>query len=591
MKRSIVKIGALISVLPGVCLLQGRDMRTPLSVSGPYGYMHYPLHHHDEREKKCLNVDVEIFQAMYNRNAYNAFDCSGERTQVPLSTLMFNQPVFSIAQAFPNSFVGGAIPTNPFVTVSELAPRIDYEEEGMMFGLTLGMHSKSNRWHYGLRIHLPYREIEMEEQCDSTATAGGSVDVSNLRAVFATRQETITNATTPPQTETNEVFAVRLDYLTALNIVAVPAQPFVIYSDPTSGGVITMAGQNVTGNIPSAGTVTFEDPSIAVIGSNLGVMPTAQRWGDFTTAISDVVAADGSGVSNGTRARFASDVNYTPLGTNTPAQGTLFVVPSIDSTSSLITSGAQIILDQLNRSLGSLQGSVNDFLVAQGVDFCTTSTMGIGDLDIEFYASHDWSKRVWTELEFGIRLPTGHKIRNPLQLLLQPLGNNGHVELRGGLIAGFDCTRSLKLKVDAAYTWVLEATEQVAAAFQGATVKNIGPVVPARVKWQYFVGHVDATFLHPRNQSLGCNLGYEFFYKHADQIRYCSPTAADFIGNVAPVDSCLAAARTREIAHKVRSEVFYIAPCCNVFLGFSSVVAGKNVPVETDMHVGLSVYY
>jgi len=185
------------------------------------------------------------------------------------------------------------------------------------------------------------------------------------------------------------------------------------------------------------------------------------------------------------------------------------------------------------------------------------------------------------------------------------------------------------LTSDGAYHKVFKHTEQVAAAFKGATVKNLGPTLCANIDWQYVVWHLDLNFVHPENPGLGFDIGYELYWKGHDEACFvgssgiancgtgcsnncssgcstngsngCSTdlcctssfitTAKDFLGVTKQLDPCVLAINTSQLAHKIRVEFFHRWNFCDVFAGWSQVFAGKNSMQETSWHIGMEIIW
>jgi hypothetical protein len=152
-------------------------------------------------------------------------------------------------------------------------------------------------------------------------------------------------------------------------------------------------------------------------------------------------------------------------------------------------------------------------------------------------------------------------------------------------------TEWLGITLDASYTYVFRANEKRAAAFAGATVLNIGTTVNAEVHWSYVMAHLDLTFFHPRNRDLGWSVGYEFYDKQKDKIRYCQTTAIDCLGREESINECLAASLSNTQTHKFRCEFFDRIGFAEFFAGASQIFAGKFAMKESEWHIGVAVFF
>lgn len=565
MKKLLYQVSLFCLIAVSV---QAREIRTPLPLY--YAPYHYPT--------VCCDTgrswNIDLLGGAYYRSAQD------------LGALIFGADNFTLAQAFPQSSTGGAL-SNPFVTISTLSPRFEYTEHGAMFGANFCKYLGDDRWHFGVRARIPVRDITVEEVC-----GGNNLTGETLADVFQTRTETID---VDGIVSSNTVFSARLDFLSAL-----PGTPesLVIYSDPDASGHLSIAHIDSTGNIPTGGPVANNMPPVAVIARTDSSLPTGQPWGNVNTSITGVVAADGSGLADNQRGRFASDNNYAPLAVDISHQSKLFIVPTINNVAlpgdpiAQTNSGANQILNAIQSSIGALDSSVVSFIQEQKLDFCAGRSKGLGDVDIELFGGYVWGceRRVWTDLLLGARLPTADRLCDCTKILKQPLGNNGHVEVRTGAQIGYDALSWLKFNITGRYSWVLKRSETIAAPFTGATIKNIGPCVKADISWNYFIGDFDITL--SASDCCGCDIGYEFYYKSCDKISLCARTATDFaLRPEQPLDARVAARCTKVLAHKIRAEFFMATGVCELFSGFEQVVAGSNTLRDTDWYAGLRVRF
>jgi len=624
MKQNKLIIAILLSAV-GFGGVQARTISTPLPLY--QGYAHYPINRWDPVDN-CAGMVFNLWGAGYSRTADEAFgpktdassgcgdrntnnDCSsassGGACPLPfastgltcgasninnetLTQLIFGKSSFAVGESFAGGVAGSTGSGNPFVTLSILSPQYDYREQGAFFGMELGKRFGCHkRWRSGLRARVPYRDIDMQESC---AGEGGESNTTGQTVAdfYQVRQETNNFGATPV---TNQVFAARLDFLSLLNRIPLNVtggtDPLVRYS---STG-LTIGGQP----LDTALVVLGESPFVEAIDSTNGSIPASQRWGNLPESGSTGIAADGTGLINLQRGRFVTGTNYTILGASPAAQSQLWIVPDVGGALStspgVVLPGATTVADEIANAVNSLGGanaSVVPFLQANGIKFCQGGRRkGVGDLDLEWYLGYQRCTNMWAELLFGVRVPTGKKHINPLLLVEQPLGNNGHVELRPGLLFGCDRWKHVKFHMDLTYSFVLQRIEHLPASFLGATIQNLGPDTLGKVSWHYFWGLFEATFLHPQNDALGATLAYEVYAKQSDKVCFCQKQAADFNGNLQTLDPRILACNTNRIAHKVRGELFCAAKCCNLFAGFSHTIAGRNITKDTDWYLGLTV--
>lgn len=609
----------IIAILASCMTVAARDMRTPLPLYK--GYIHYPVDRNRVIEN-CLYLDINVWGAGYARSAINGYgperqsekeacgcsstsscpsalpakDCNESR-KVELTALLFGKADFRLAQAFAGAVAGGA-GNNPFISISTLSPRFDYREMGAFFGCDVTQRfGCEDRWRSGVRARLPFRDIEQELKADSDLVG------ETLDDVYLVRQETNTLQEPSHAPVTNsQVYAARLDFLSSLKRIAFTAnggtEDLVIYRNSSKGNEMTVGDQKVSGGLSSAQSPLNDAPFVAAIQSNSGEAPVSVRWADTPQNSATVISAAGTGLSDLQRGRFVNNIDYTPLGTDSVAQSDLWIVPNIDATTGIVLGGANIVGTEIANSVNALtEKSVEGFIKAKGIDFGAGRTKGLGDFDVELFLGYDpeWCfchcEDFWAEFQLGMRAPTGKKVRNPLKPLLQPTGNNGHFEFRPGIAAGCKHWGDIYLNFDLTYSWVLKAREKLPAAFEGATIQNIGPEIDGKVSWGYFWSHVNLTFLHPHSKNFGLTIGYEAYVKQRDKIYFDCTQAFDFNGNLQTLDAKLLACNTNRVANKIRAELFFACDCCNIFAGFSQVFSGKNITRDTDLYLGLNVNF
>lgn len=246
-----------------------------------------------------------------------------------------------------------------------------------------------------------------------------------------------------------------------------------------------------------------------------------------------------------------------------------------------------------------------EWLHDRGIDFETFTKEGLGDADAELFFEHTFAEQdTSVELAIGGKLPTGKKReydRNPYYL---PLGNGGHGEVRGSGTLSWRPSSWFNLKGFASYNLVLEGIEECRAAFSGATIKNFGPKAEASVEWQYFLGRVDATFVHPHSIRIVGLLGYEFYYKREEEFRFKDEkmqswlgklydiTSDSFLSSTHTLDNTLANQDTQAVGHRLHWELAYRHNSwLEMFLGGAWSFAGKNLARELDAHFGFNILF
>ncbi len=555
---------SLLLVLIGSAL-QARTLFTPLEMRRgalikPYKDINDP--------DWCYNVWV----AGYQRSADEAYNNEG--CKEPLSALLFGKADFKGQEAFPES----RSKLNPLLMLSCLSPRVRYKESGAYFGADIQRYY-NDCWRVGFRATIPARKMNIT-RCKNGRDGASQLGGSTVNDFVAQGPETVDGATV-------QSYAYRLDFLSLLPYTCEQNCPgsnicIVDYSDETfPNNPITISNEDIT---EQQGT------QVSALKSSNGSIPS-QPWAIEQAEAQQLapISADGSLVQN--RGRFTSDTDYTPLGNSQENQGELFIVPSVSDENT--TSQARVIAQQVNELLACINQEAEDAFGDCGICFEDQCFSGAGDLNTELYAGYFYSPCLYLEGFIGMRWPTGKRDRDPLFVLRQSLGNNGHYEFKLGGQLLWEAHEWVSFHADITGFILTRNKECVATSFKGATVKNIGLPVVADVKWNYLLFHADLFFTPPCWQyNVGGVLGYELYYKSQDDIRFCQNAATDCLGMIALLDPCPLEEDTRVIGHKIRGEAF-IDACewLQLYGGGTTVVGGENVPNTTAWHLGFSVYF
>lgn len=577
------------------------------------------------------------------------------RDTVSLAETFFGQETFTGIDAFAHiaGQACPVVVGNPFMSFAKISPVFHYTERGFVAGGHIEYDfGECSNWYLGARAALPFKNIRVDRDLSCNKLEEGLEDVM-LQVLQRVDPEiavpagtTVTPVPGPgaaivmnagaaqtvnnPDGNIRSVYAYRLDFLTALRMPGTPnsvvkytpANIAIAGIDVTKeivqpGGLGTVAETKTAyfaaqGNIGAAGSYSFAlnypreatrhvyalrstDGTLAsvqgsIFDSNTGEVRIAQ---DVTP--DGNVAANGSGGANGARLAFVAGTDYAPLAGNCDAQSELFIIPNSRGTGEVMPDGAAIgaTIDYIIKSsLSSFNTSALGFLESKGIDLCHNQRVsGFGDLDTDLYLGYDFTECFYGEFAVGARWPTGKKMKDAGLVYYQPTGNNGHFELKAQGDLGWQPTHWAGLHVNASYSHVFSRTEKKAAAFKGATVKNIGPSIDAKVSYGYFVGHFDVTLFHPENCNLGLAVGYELYAKRKDKVTFATAMAKDLNGDLKPLDETILEKDTNAVSHKIRGEMFHRWNYCELFIGASRAFAGRSVLKETEAHVGIGIYF
>lgn len=543
---------------------------------------------------------------------------------------------------------------NPFMSFAKISPVFHYTERGFVAGAHVEYDfGDCSNWYVGARAVLPFKNIRVDRDLSCNKLEEGLEDVMlqvlqrvdpkipvpatpNLLAPFPGPGAATTSAGTAinpginnPDANVRSVYAYRLDFLSALRMPGTPdsvvkytpANIEIAGIDVTTDTSLAANKQNITkiayfdaaqstGGVAGNYSFTLAYPQVATrhvyaLRSTDGTLASVQgSIFDSTTGevkiaqdappLGGNVAFNGTGGNNGDRLAFQVG-DYAPLAGNCDAQSELFIIPNSRGTGELMPDGAAIgaTIDYIIKSsLSSFNTSALGFLESKGIDLCHNQRVsGFGDLDTDLYLGYDFTECFYGEFAIGARWPTGKKMKDAGLVYYQPTGNNGHFELKAQGDLGWQPTHWAGLHVNASYSHVFSRTEKKAAAFKGATVKNIGPSIDAKVSYGYFVGHFDVTLFHPENCNLGLAVGYELYAKRKDKVTFATAMAKDLNGDLKPLDETILEKDTNAVSHKIRGEMFHRWNYCELFIGASRAFAGRSVLKETEAHVGIGIYF
>lgn len=575
------------------------EFRSPLI--GRTGPMRYVLEEWDEDD-----WGAKLWTSCYTRNTDKAFLSHGTNTH-PLSALFFGKSCFSLSEALPGAYTTpGTEYYSPFVAVATLEPRISYEESGFSIGGRLAYAICNNKGRIGIRGRVPFRRIEIERE-----DLGDKYDdpLENLVTGEVVTRESITGAADIAK----DVFtrAIRLDFLQALVYTA--------NGDPILG--FDSAGEAAITTNKAAWDLHLANPDneiTAVVQSPVGTLPRSpdRFLGIHQTPVTapTTLPANG-GVSDATQYAFWTGTDYTPLNIHTgtdaekmaakqrAAELWAISVHSPGQGGNSFTTKTDSMWTVIDHALKNYQQNVYAWLEDRGFEFASETRAGIGDIDVDLFYEHQLHDDIVGEVFAGVRIPTGsdNYCCNPYR---PHLGNGNHWELSLGGLLAWQAATCINLKIDGRYSFVLSSEEKRPAAFVGACVKNIGPCVCANVDWDYFVGHIDLNFFHPKTDAISSLVGYEFYYKTTDSIRFKCSTLESWLGqiynstteewesNAGTLSSCVAEMHTQAIAHKICFETsFRITKWFELFCGATYVFAGKNVSRDADCHGGFVVSF
>lgn len=592
--------------------LGATEFRAPLSTEmGPLRYVI------DAEEWESSDYSLKLWSACYGRESHKAFMKHGTNTD-HLSALFFNKSSFGLSEIFPNSCPDIATELyTPFLAVTNLKPRITYNENGLSVGARLAVPVYKNKGRVGLRVHVPFRKIEIERE-DS-----GDKDTNQLDDLMTGEVVTRDSGdTTGAFGDATDVFAraIRLDFLQALPYTA-ERKPILDFLDSPQGLASDIGGFmllwesfTATNRVNRSGVV-IHSPEGTVPKSpdrKLGINQTPLA-ADAPTAL----PADGN-ISDDKQYYFAGTppspiTDYSALDIHScsaaakaqAAQLWLTTVHAKGQGGSEFSTGTENLWNVIDLALKNFENeNIYEWLGDRGFEFESNTRSGLGDIDLDFFYEHMFGDELVAEATIGVRFPTGSSddyCGNPYKA---HLGNGEHFEIRPGLLVAWQPIDWLNIKLDGRFSFVLSSVEKRMATFNGATIKNIGPCIDADVDWNYFIGNLDFNLFHPKTDAISTVIGYQFYYKTEDNICYKCASMESWLGkkfntttkvwdeNKQTLDPCVDEMHTQAIAHRLRLETsFRISQWFELFCGGMYTFAGKNIPRECDCHGGFVVSF
>lgn len=580
---------------------------------------------HVFEEWSSEDYGFQLWASGYGREAHKAFKSHGTGTQ-PLTSLFFNKADFRLSEIFPNSLVKRASEFyNPFVRVLKISPRASYTEKGVFLGFKFAYPIYKNKGRLGVRASIPFRAVEIEKQ-DSF-----SKDDAQLKDLAFSGVKTelikIDGTKYSPKVEAARAFAVRWDFLEAISKDKFRSS-YVVYNGTNSDGKVQLGGahdMNDTSLKPMLGGVTYcpegqipRPPARRVAVPGYSTVGTA---GTVDAATAMPVAGnilDGRtnvyGFEHGTADKYKywedeQATNVTNRLNMQAKKANMWLVSAHKFNDGKLTgdadSGSQQVYESLFMELfNQYPDNALEWMADRGFEFMSSRRAGLGDIDMDLFYEHQFNEDFMGEVTLGVRFPTGGSSKFYTNPYHPNLGNGEHFEVKIGSMLAWQPLDWLNLKLTTRYSFVLETSEQRAAAFSGAQIKNIGPRADADVDWGYFVGQLDFNIFHPKTDAISALIGYEFYYKTKDNVNFkktkmqswlgkeMSTTTAVFATAEYNLSNSLAEKNTEAIGHKIRVESsFRISKWFELFFGGSYTIAGQNLPREMDGHAGFVVEF
>lgn len=255
--------------------------------------------------------------------------------------------------------------------------------------------------------------------------------------------------------------------------------------------------------------------------------------------------------------------------------------------------------------------SAEQWLFRNGYTMATNQRTGLGDITVNPYYDHSFS-RAWNGGVYAhVSIPTGGSRRMGENPYKARLGNDNHFELGGGANVAWQAFDWMNVRLDAMAAYALPAKERIAIPCKDATVRALGPTIDADIDYTRIKASLDSTFVHPRTSSLATTIGYDFEFKTKDNVSLKSKdytfknladdkdswfggtwdnVAGGFRAKTIALDPAVQARNTESISHQFRMETSWKATReLSLFWGASSTPFGQNAMKATTVYGGMSV--
>ncbi|MDQ5940521.1 MAG: hypothetical protein QG632_247 [Candidatus Dependentiae bacterium] len=582
-------------LVPGVlmvCMSFGvlaREFRAPIVVSqGGWDF--------DPREKSQWHITSDV--DWYSRSAHRAFGSFGLKAG-ELSTLFFNADTFRMSHIFEHCLVAHNTEFyNPFMRTMLMQPRVEYYENGMNVAMNISRTVLDGKGAWGIRVKAPIRAIDTVRKDIESRRDSQTEDVARFQI---------------NQVASTQVgFAYRLDFLEAIpttdfsssrvNYAAIDGSNTYIdifAEDPRSGGAGAVYVPE--GMVPRATQVgvlytsTFGAPALPA---------------SLTGLDEQTIYAFGNGSFSGLAD--SASINTSTRVANQDKKATVWVTSTHEAGGAYHGSGTATgsISSGIKDYISSFNANVHQWLYERGYIFQTTRQVGLGDIDIETYYDHSFGDRIVGGVSALLRLPTAcgsgsdesNYTGNPYR---SHTGNGRHFEVGAGLHLNAETRSWLMMHVDAEYRFALARTEKTCGTPVESMIKNIGSVQLADVSWHSVVANGELHFCHPQTTDITGYIGYQFYWKRKDTVRFTSSTVDSWLGakyssttqdytvdNSIALDNNLAAANTEQFANRVKAGVVYhLSDWLSIRAGAALTFAGQNMPKEADVYAGCRVTF
>lgn len=663
-KKFVSKIKAVLSL--GILALNVSlfaEFRGPVAAeSGPFRYFF---------EEPSDSGSFRWWSSCYTKWAAKSFTEKHGRNLTDFPTLLFGKSDFRLCHILPDCLADLTYENyHPLLRTSRLRLNADYSETAVIFGFKFDYPiytQKDSSSRISIEVSIPFKRTRVTKYDNEGAKLGAQLqDVMAIQSMRLEGSDALFGATAQDQDPANwlsnsDVITMRLDFLEALLQETKNRASFVDYVSPVDPNAAHLSGQravkagssvvsfnneelNSTGAIPGIKNSDDTDPVYGQLKFMMIYVPEGQIPNfvrNFSVPTKDSSSyrelPPDANIANAPnhfyfKAVDGSDPYYKNLADNAPNKSVEQRILDQDHKASVwaipiayasvaadgvtpdkpyqLFSGSPLATAKLLAQ--TTNGNEYTWLGRAGMNFQSFTEDSIGDISGRICYETNMANFFAFAAGLEVTAPTGGKAKyknNPYQVYP---GNGGHWALGPCGYVAFNFSDYVNMKAFATYRWVLNELEERCAVFKNSQVKNVGPKVEADVKWQDFIGRIDLNVTHPDTASITGSVGYEFYYKRREVIKYSKPEMQSWLGRKyntefsttlglpnapllaapAKLDEEAASKNTNAISHKLRFEASYLlSRWLEFYWGGAWAFAGRNSLAEIEGHAGFHIAF
>ncbi len=503
----------------------------------------------------------------------------GTKSENSLASVFFGRSCFYPQQAHYNQQPYLQFPFSD----ETLSPRLSLKEKG--FVAVVSYESEhSDEWSFGFEISIPWKEIIVKNKSDEGCSQLDACGSKNSDDLFLTD-------------DSNGVFdfAINMDFALKLpsqaqgigvQVPLINVENDVYGNQPTIGAVLVteLLFNEIDQNpVTVLKSLTKPEPPF-FIDVGLGLSPASNTARGLPLLDSDGSIA-GIPLEQGQRARFVSTVDYGELKSNKNLLRSLWLVPSATVLPiPVLTNRANIIGKRIKGLVHDLTKNAQQEFELSGLSFNDIKQKGVGDIGLKLYALYHCAPNKIVQLSSGFLFPFSGSLseQKSKNLFAVSSGSNGHTQpfLQSDFV--HSVCRWFSYGIGLILSYALPSSEYIPASFQGAIVKNCGPLTQANTSWLNALFQTEFYFFVPFESDYKPYLitSYQMYYKSNDRISFKYQNGYDWAGNFYSLSSAVAQKNSNTLAHVGLIKIgFDIHSYGKLECGWQGIVGGFNTPL------------